>query len=138
VAARFAGTLADRGHARWTTAGFALLSALSYLPLYLGRDSLIALVIGVVLLDLGVQGLQITNQSVIYPLRPDARSRLNTAYMTAYFLCGTVGSGLAAAMYAWVGWTGVCLLGAGFPLVALLIWLLEQSGIRRRARLAGI
>ena len=138
VAARFAGTLADRGHARWTTAGFALLSALSYLPLSLGRDSVIALIIGVVLLDLGVQGLQITNQSVIYPLRPDARSRLNTAYMTAYFLCGTVGSGLAAAMYAWVGWTGVCLLGAGFPLVALLIWLLEQSGIRRRARLAGI
>jgi len=134
VAARFAGKLADRGLARWSTVGFTLLAALSFLPLFLGRSSVIALAIGVVLLDLGVQGLQITNQGVIYSLRPDARSRLNTAYMTAYFLCGTLGSGLAAAVYAALGWGGVCVLGAAFPLAAGLVWLGEQVGIQRRAR----
>ena len=136
VAARFAGSLADRGHARLSTAGFALLAAASWLPLWLGGHSAIWLGVGVVLLDLGVQGLQITNQSVIYPLAPDARSRINTAYMTCYFLFGTAGSGLAALTYAHAGWPGVCLLGALFPSLAVALWLVEQVGIRRRDRSA--
>ncbi len=126
VAARFAGSLADRGHQRLSTAGFALLAAASFLPLWLGGHSAIWLGAGVVLLDLGVQGLQITNQSVIYRLAPDARSRVNTAYMTCYFLFGTAGSGLAALVYARAGWPGVCILGASFPLLAVLLWLVEQ------------
>jgi predicted MFS family arabinose efflux permease len=134
LAARFAGALADRGCARWSTVGFAALAAVSFLPLWLGGRSVIWLAVGVVLLDLGVQGLQITNQSVIYPLVPDARSRLNTAYMSFYFLCGTSGSGLAALAYARAGWTAVCLLGALFPLLAGLLWLVEQAGTRRRTR----
>ncbi|HEX4247013.1 MAG TPA: MFS transporter [Pseudonocardia sp.] len=133
VAAKFAGRLADRGHTRWSTIGFALLSTSSFLPLWIGGHSVIALAIGVVLLDLGVQGLQITNQSVIYGLRADARSRLTTAYMTTYFLGGTLGSGLGAALYGWAGWTGVCALGACFPVLAGLVWLVEQLSIRRRA-----
>jgi predicted MFS family arabinose efflux permease len=132
VAARFAGSLADRGYARLSTAGFALLAAASFLPLWLGGHSAIWLGVGVVLLDLGVQGLQITNQSVIYRLAPDARSRINTAYMTCYFLFGTAGSGLASLIYARAGWPGVCLLGALFPLLAVAMWLVEQVGIRRR------
>ncbi|HTK64946.1 MAG TPA: MFS transporter [Pseudonocardia sp.] len=134
VAARFAGSLADRGHARLSTAGFALLAAVSFVPLWLGGHSAIWLGVGVVLLDLGVQGLQITNQSVIYPLAPEARSRINTAYMTCYFLFGTAGSGLAALTYAHAGWSGVCLLGGLFPLLALALWLVEQMGGRRRDR----
>jgi hypothetical protein len=51
------------------------LIAVSFLPIFVGRGEVLALALGVVLLDLGVQGLQITNQSVIYPLRPEARSR---------------------------------------------------------------
>lgn len=134
VMAKFAGRLADRGYARWTTIGFALLASASFLPLWIGGHSVIALAIGVVVLDLGMQGLQITNQSVIYSLRADARSRLTTAYMTTYFLGGTIGSGLGAVLYAWAGWAGVCLLGAAFPLLAGLVWLVEQLSIRRRAR----
>jgi predicted MFS family arabinose efflux permease len=138
MAAKFAGKLADAGYARWSTIGFALLSTASFLPLWIGGHSVVALGIGVVLLDLGVQGLQITNQSVIYALRADARSRLNTAYMTTYFLGGTLGSGLASALYAWFGWAGVCLLGASFPVLVALLWLGEQVRGRRRVRvLAG-
>jgi predicted MFS family arabinose efflux permease len=137
VAARFAGSLADRGHAHLSTAGFALVAAVSFVPLWLGGHSAVWLGIGVVLLDLGVQGLQITNQSVIYTLAPQARSRINTAYMTCYFLFGAGGSGLAALTYAHAGWPGVCVLGASFPLCAVALWLVEQFGIRRR-RGAGL
>lgn len=136
MAARFAGGLADRGYARWTTLGFALLAAASFVPLFLGRSSLIALAVGVVLLDLGVQGLQIINQSVIYRLRADARSRINTAYMTAYFLCGALGSALATSLYAGVGWLAVCGLGAAFPVLAVGAWLVEQVRAGRRVAAA--
>ena len=72
--------------------------------LALGAHSLAALLAGIVLLDLGIQATQILNQSVIFRLRPEARSRLNTAYMTCYF-AGAV-SGSAGASFAWErgGW----------------------------------
>ena len=63
---------------------------------------------------MGTQGMQITNQAVIYALRPDARSRINSAYMVCYFLGGAIGSLAAGALYGTHGWAGVCLLGAGF------------------------
>ncbi|GAA4827353.1 MFS transporter [Saccharopolyspora rosea] len=84
-----------------------------------------ALAIGVALLDLGIQGTHISNQSLFYPLRPDARSRLNTAYMTSYFASGSLGSALSAVSYAHWGWSGVCLLGALFPAAGFLVWIVE-------------
>lgn len=132
LAARFAGKLADSGHANRSTAGFAAVIALSFVPTWLGGQHVVALAIGVVLLDLGVQGLQITNQSVIYQLRPAARSRLTTAYMTTYFLGGALGSAIAALVYGRFGWTGVCLLGVAFPVLACLLWVVEQLAARRR------
>ena len=126
VAAKFAGKLVDRGYARLTTPAFALLIAVSFVPLALGGHLLVALVIGVLLFDFGVQGLHITNQSVIYPLRPDARSRLNTAYLTAYFTGATLGSALATVAYETFGWPGVCVLGGALPLLACGLFLVEQ------------
>lgn len=135
VAAKFAGQLVDRGYARLTTPAFALLIAVSFIPLALGGHLLVALVIGVLLFDFGVQGLHITNQSMIYPLRPDARSRLNTAYLTAYFVGATLGSALAAVAYGGFGWAGVCVLGGALPLLACGLFLVEQlRGGARAAR----
>ena len=78
----------------------------------LGETSLAALLAGIVILDLGIQATQILNQSVIFRLRPEARSRLNTAYMTCYF-AGAV-SGSAGASFAWErgGWGAVSAAGA--------------------------
>jgi predicted MFS family arabinose efflux permease len=131
LAARFAGRLADRGHAHLATGGFIGLAALSYALIALGGHSVIALVIGVAVLDLGAQGTHISNQSLIYRLRADARSRLNTAYMTFYFVLGAIGSGLSAAAYSTGGWTAVCLLGAAFPVLGLLVWVVEMVRLRR-------
>ncbi|MFE5567606.1 MFS transporter [Amycolatopsis japonica] len=122
LAAAPAGRLADRGRARWTT-GLALgLLLLSWIPLGFTRTSLWALVVGAILLDLAVQAVHVTSQTLIYPLRPDAGSRLIGGYMIFY----SVGSGLGAigstAVYAVAGWTGVCLLGAAFSALALVVW----------------
>jgi predicted MFS family arabinose efflux permease len=118
LAAGRAGRLADRGLARLTTPGFGALIAVSYAACAAGRHSLGWLIVGVVVLDLGVQGLHVTNQSEIYRLAPEARSRVTTAYMVSYFAGGAAGSALASALYSAAGWTGVCELGAGLGLAA--------------------
>ncbi|HEY3609905.1 MAG TPA: MFS transporter [Pseudonocardiaceae bacterium] len=127
VAARFAGRLADRGLARLATGGFLLVMSLSYVLIGIGAHAVVALGIGVALMDLGCQGTHISNQSLIFPLRPDARSRLNTAYMTSYFVAGAVGSGLSTTAYAAFGWTGVTIVGAAFPVAACLVWVVDMT-----------
>ena len=58
------------------------------------------------MLDIGTQGMQITNQAIIYALRPDARSRINSAYMVCYFIGGAVGSVTAGVVYSDPGLVG--------------------------------
>jgi hypothetical protein len=74
----------------------------------LGETSLAALLVGIEILDPGIQATQILNQSVIFRLRPEARSRLNTASMTCYFAGAVTGS--AGLAFAWEhgGWGAVC------------------------------
>lgn len=129
-AAQLAGRLADRGHGLIvTTAALTVLLA-SWGVLYLGKSSVLVLVVGIMALDLGVQGTQISNQAAIYKLHPDARSRITTPYMVAYFLGGTALSAVTGAIYAADGWGAVCLLGAATSLLSLAAWL--ASGLRRR------
>jgi hypothetical protein len=78
----------------------------------------------VVLLDLGVQVVHVSNQTRNYALRPEARSRLNTVYMVAYFVGGMVGSSLGATGWAVAGWAGVCAVGVLLPTLALSALLL--------------
>jgi predicted MFS family arabinose efflux permease len=129
LCANFAGRWADRGLTRATTFGFGLAVVLSFLPIWIGRHNLLLLIVGIVVLDVGVQGLQVTNQSLIYRLRPDARSRVNSAYMVVYFTGGAVGSALGGSIYDSHGWAGVCVLGAA---VGALITLAALVGLVRR------
>jgi cyanate permease len=105
---------------------------LSWALIAAGRSSLAALVLGIALLDLGIQGAQITNQSVIYALAPDARSRVTTAYMTTVFASAAISSALASAIYDTDGWGGVAMLGAGMAGTGVLLWIAEQWYLRRR------
>ncbi|WP_207308739.1 MFS transporter [Marinobacter caseinilyticus] len=125
LCANFAGNLHDRGLSRKGTGLFLGLIALSFLVMGLFADQLTALVVGVILLDLGVQGNQILNQSAIYQIRPEARSRITTAHMTCYFLGGAVGSAGAALLFERTGWVGACGLGGALGLAGLLFWLTE-------------
>lgn len=134
LAAGRAGRLGDRGHAGTATVGFATVTVLAFAVLAAGTWSLAAVIVGVVLLDLGVQGLQVTNQSEIYRLAPQARSRVTTAYMTSYFIGGAAGSAAGAGVYGAAGWGGVCALGGGIALVALAVGLFN---LWRPARAGG-
>jgi predicted MFS family arabinose efflux permease len=121
VAANVAGKLADSARSRLTTVVAGVLLTASFALLWAGRTSLAALIIGIVVLDIGTQGMQITNQAIIYALRPDARSRITSAYMVCYFVGGAVGSVSAGTLYASHGWAGVCLLGTGFGVATLAL-----------------
>jgi predicted MFS family arabinose efflux permease len=136
VMASLAGRLTDRGGARLLTGATSACLLVSWLGIWLGAHSLAALIAGILLLDIGAQGLHITNQSEIYRLRPDARSRINAAYMTSYFIGGAVASAASAGVYQTAGWTGVSLLGAAFAAAACLMWA-GQSRLRRSLAPAG-
>lgn len=124
--APLSGRLADRGHGRLVvTASLAAILA-SWPLLAAGATSLIALIAGIALLDLGVQGAHVNHQSTIYALEPEARSRLNTAYMVAFFLGAVLGSLLAATVYGAGGWSATCGLGAALATTALVVWAATQ------------
>lgn len=120
--APLAGRLSDAGHGRVATTGALVSLPASWILLDLGSTSIVALLLGIVVLDFAVQGLQITNQSTIYALRPDARSRITTAYMVAYFLGGVAGSTSASVAWGAGGWDAVCVLGGALSLAGLTSW----------------
>ncbi|MFI6623388.1 MFS transporter [Streptomyces sp. NPDC050528] len=118
-----AGRLADR-RGPDTVSLLAMLgtiaSAAVLVPAYGGGTTgLLALAAGMLLLDVAVQSGQVANQARIFALRPEARARVNTAYMTCAFLGGSAGSWLGVRTYDRFGWRGVTGLVAGLAVVAL-------------------
>jgi predicted MFS family arabinose efflux permease len=117
---------------RWPVTGASLaLLAASYVLIglggaHLGAASLVLLIIGVLLMDACVQGTHVINQSVIYDLLPQARSRLTTVYVTTMFAGGAVGSAVGAQAYDRWGWAGATLVAAAFPVLGLLFWLASR------------
>ncbi|WP_416411852.1 MFS transporter [Pantoea sp. App145] len=122
LAARQAGGLADKGKAKLTTSVGLLIMLVAWLVTALGAQHLLALIVGILLLDLAVQAVHITNQSVIYRHKPEARNRLNAGYMTSYFIGGALGSIISANAFHHAGWYGVCGAGVLFTVINLLIW----------------
>jgi predicted MFS family arabinose efflux permease len=96
-----------------------------------GTLGLVALTVGMLLLDVAMQCGQVANQARIFALRPEARSRLNTAYMTCAFLGGSAGSWLGVRAYTGLGWPGVCALVAVLAALALSRHLLRRPSLLR-------
>ncbi|MNB91448.1 Inner membrane transport protein YnfM [compost metagenome] len=122
LAAARAGKLADQGHGQRTTGIALLLLLISWWFISFTEQSLFALVIGIVLLDLAVQAVHVTNQSIILTLRMEARSRLTAGYMVFYSIGSATGSIASTQIYSHYGWNGVCWLGASVSAVAFLFW----------------
>jgi predicted MFS family arabinose efflux permease len=132
MAASWAGRLADRGHSvtcTWMGLGGLLLS---WVPLGFAQSSLIALIVGVLVLDLAVQLVHVSNQNAIYALRPQARNRLNAGYMTCYFIGGAAGSSLAAALYSHHGWMGIVTAAVVVGVLGIVIGLVGLRGNKRQ------
>ena len=122
LGARPAGGLADKGKSHMTTSAGLVLLLLSWAAIWYGHVSVLALIVGILVLDLTVQGVHITNQTVIYRVKPDARNRLTAGYMTSYFIGGAAGSLISASAWQHAGWTGVCAIGAIVAAINLLVW----------------
>ncbi|MCY0869141.1 MAG: hypothetical protein OWT27_00930, partial [Firmicutes bacterium] len=75
-----------------------------------GADTLAALILGILVLDFGVQSTQISNQARIYSLGSNARSRINSVYMVSYFLGGALGSSAGALAYDRGGFALSCVV----------------------------
>ena len=114
LAAPFAGKFSDRRGPRTIISLSIGLVALAFVVFGLSGASIAGLVVGVIILDVGVQAAQISNQSRIYALSPEARSRVNTVYMVAYFIGGAAGSTVGAFVWPAFGWLGVSIAGLGF------------------------
>ncbi|MGE6629466.1 MFS transporter [Bacillus sp. NPDC077027] len=119
-----AGGLADRGLGQLTTCIALIILPTSWFLISFTEHSLIALVIGVIFLDLAVQAVHVTNQGMIFTVRPEARSRLTAAYMIFYSIGSAIGSIVSTNIYANYGWSGVCLFGASVSALALLYWII--------------
>jgi predicted MFS family arabinose efflux permease len=122
LGAPLVGRLADR-HGPRTTLGIALVIVLlSFVWLGLLGQTMPGLIIGVVLLDLGVQSGHVSNQARIYSIAPEAKSRLNTVYMVSYFTGGAAGSVLGAWSWRAAQWHGVCTFELLATLCALAVY----------------
>jgi predicted MFS family arabinose efflux permease len=138
-AAPWAGRLADRGHGRSLTGMSLAVMVVGVSLTMLGTRHFGLIMVGGFLAVLGSGCVHITNQCLIYALDPEARNRLTTAYMSALFAGGMVGSALAGSLYSAAGWEGACGLLIALTAAAFGVWLLElASGARGDPRRAPV
>jgi predicted MFS family arabinose efflux permease len=133
IAAQRVGRLQDRGFGLVTIGVAWTLVLLAFVVAGLGARSVVVLVIAVLLLDVAVQGHNITIQTRMFQVDPAARSRLNTAFVTNNFLCGAVGSGLTSVLWSAGGWTAVTVGAAVLSGFALTVWAVGRRGALRLA-----
>ena len=123
LSANLAGRLGDKGLTQSVTGLLAGLLVLSWVGLADGARSLAFLIAGIFFVDVAAQGLQVTHQSVLYRLVPEARSRITAVFITSGFVGMSLGSALASISYASYGWMGVCVVGAACPALMFAQWI---------------
>lgn len=121
LAASQMGRLSDKGNSYKLTALSILLVVISYIVFGFSANNIILLVIGVIIMDMGVQATHISNQAVIFALRPEARNRLNTVYMVTYFIGGAAGTFVASQAWNIYKWNGVVVMGISLSVLSLII-----------------
>ncbi len=121
------GRLADRGLGNLATRVGLLLLLGSWGLMAFGQVSVLALLAGILVQDLAIQGVHVTNTSSIYRLRPEARSRLTAGYVTCYFIGGASGSLVSSWLYAHFGWPAVVIAGAVLAALTLAYGALAPS-----------
>jgi predicted MFS family arabinose efflux permease len=128
-----AGRTADRRGPHLLIGASALMMVLSWVILGAWR-SVAGLVAGVLLVDIAQQGSMISNQSIIYALRPEARNRINTVYMCGMFLGGSIGAAGAGLAWEWSGWAAVCGFGGALAALGLAVHSAGRTTARRPPR----
>jgi predicted MFS family arabinose efflux permease len=99
----------------------------AFLIFWLFGYQLWGLIVGIILLDLGVQAAQVTNQTRITSLVQEASSRLNAVFVASFFFGGAFGSLLGTYAWSQWQWNGVCLVGLSMLTVAFIIYFKGQK-----------
>ena len=102
-----------------------LLLLLSFVVFIFSSHSIVLLIFGVILLDMGVQATHIANQALIFALKPEARNRINTVYMVSYFVGGSLGTFLATQLWSSYQWNGVCGIGIVLSIIILIVHIIK-------------
>ncbi|SEW16698.1 Predicted arabinose efflux permease, MFS family [Chitinophaga sp. YR573] len=89
---------------------------ISFAAFYFTGSGIFLLLTGIILLDVGHQSVQVTNQTIIYSIMPEARNRFNTVFMTSTFIGGASGSALGLLLWNMGRWPAVC-LGASLVII---------------------
>ncbi|MDB5136534.1 MAG: transporter [Mucilaginibacter sp.] len=131
LAAGLMGRLSDKMDAYKMATFTLLLIIVSFIIFIFSGHSIIGLIIGVIVLDMGVQATHISNQSIIYALHPEARNRINTIYMVAYFIGGGMGTWLASQAWGYYKWAGVCWVGISLSVIATIVHLVNQKNVQK-------
>ncbi|AJG97440.1 MFS transporter permease [Clostridium beijerinckii] len=121
LAAPLVGKVADKRGSRFAIGICIVVVIVSYLLFFLFGFKILGLVLGVILLDLGVQSCNVSNQARVHSLNEETRNRLNTIYMVSFFLGGAFGSFLGSYSFSHFGWYGVCTFGIITQILALII-----------------
>ncbi|MFD1720466.1 MFS transporter [Amnibacterium endophyticum] len=131
ITAQRAGRLSDRGLGLPAIGVAWVLVLVAFVVAGIGSRSVVGVVVAVLVLDVAIQGHNISVQSRLFQLDPAARSRINTAFVANNFVFGAIGSGLASVLWALGGWTAVTLAGAVLSGFAATVWLVGRRAALR-------
>lgn len=127
VTASYVGSCVSRlGVRRLNFIGCGLM-LLSWLLMFVFQYSYFGYIAGIILLDIGMQCIQISNQTCALSLNQHASNRVNTIFMTTYFIGGSFGTFLSGAMWDHSRWIGTVLAGASLVVLSLFITLFSKD-----------
>jgi len=98
-----------------------LMELVSFVAFYFTGGSLYLLILGIILVDVGHQTIQISNQTIIYSIMPEARNRFNTVFMTSTFIGGACGSAIGIGLWNIGHWPLFCIGGALMVLINIIV-----------------
>ena len=105
----------------------AALTLSAWIIAYLWGNTYTAIIITILILDIGMQCIQLSNQTVVFSINPKASNRINTIFMTNYFIGGSLGTFLSGSAWSMAGWSGVTIVGIGLAFCSLCITLFSKQ-----------
>ncbi|NIE98210.1 MFS transporter [Acinetobacter sp. Tr-809] len=137
LSTQYIGKYADQGYTSQLTWMGCALFILSWICFYFGQSLLFSYILGFALIQLALALVHTSNQSVIFRLRPDAKSRINAIYMTAYFTGGACGSALGIFAWNHGGWSMTCLAGISLVFACMLFSLFDYLLTKKNNRVTS-
>lgn len=130
LAASLAGYVSGKINRNMMIASACVLMILSWGVFGFAGDTYMGLIAGIIFLDMGLQGMHVTNQTIVFSTHPEATNRLNTVYMVSYFIGGAFGTFVGGKAWKYYGWQGVVVAGALFVVLALVAHLLMSKKMK--------